>query len=553
MKWRDSAGLTIAVLILLGFSAQPVARWIVKRTVSQYVPGTTTMAGNAYWDPVRHLWTCNELHLESAGGESLHASRATIRLDANELLRRNLVIDSLQVDGMVVQVPKRQGDIHAGDMPSRTTFPVFSPDAWADTLLNQHKSMVLSASQRREHRRSELQQQLEQLQMRCVDLETEASANPLRNRIDFQEVRRDIARLVQSLAEERIRIREADREIASAAERFQGAWRDDLAQSIINLLPDQSRLVQRITQKSLVQYWESRERLMSYASLTARPLKEREIAARGTVVSIPGLPTNYLMIRSANLAGTIAIEDQQPIRFRAAITGWGDTSRTLSPKSEWQFEFAGSNASSIIQARVERTQLSKSTIDVEDEWNITWTEHPNPELTSRCYWQTTSKGKRCDLTIPLDSIAELSRSSMLIAFEGKNDWESCWSKTIDGYRGRYLHASFSLDQVGSKDGLNYPTTDPEVSQDSIALVSEIWKQTLATFISRVSDRMDPRIAGLHAAMEMFRKECWSDGVPQHMDSLGEIEREALVLRDNCGQYGSLKERLARMRADTSSY
>lgn len=548
MKWRDSAGLTIAVLILLGFSAQPVARWIVKRTVSQYVPGTATMAGNAYWDPVRHLWTCNELRVESAGGESLHASRATIRLDANELIRRNLVIDSLRVDGMVVQVPKKQQDIHAGDLESGTTFPVFSPDAWADTLLSQHKSLVLSASQRREHRRSELQQQLEQLQRRCADLETAASANPLRNRIDFQEVRRDVVQLVQSLAEERIRIREADRELATGAERFQTVWSDDLTQSIMHRLPDQSRLVQLIAQKSLAQYWESRERLMSYASLTARPLKEREAVARGTEVSIPGLPKNYTMIRSANLAGIIAIQDQQPIRFRAAVTGWGDTSCTLDPKSEWQFEFAGSSASSIIQARVERCPS-----DATDQWNITWTEHPNPELTSRGHWQTTSNGQRCDLTIPLDSIAELSQSSMLSAFEGKNDWESCWSKTIDGYRGRYLHASLSLDPFGSIDESSQQKMDPEVSQESMSLVSEIWKQTLATYVSRASDRMSPRIPGLHAAMEMFRRQCWSDGMQQHMESLAELERKALVLRQSCDDYGSFKERVARMRGDQSGY
>lgn len=565
MKWRDSAGLIIAVLILLGFSAQPVARWIVKRTVSQYVPGKATMAGNASWDPVRHTWTCDELHVESGGGDSFHASRATIRLDASELIRRNLVIDSLRVDGVVVHGPRRPQDLYTGALRAEATFPSFSPDAWADTLLNAHKGMVLSASQRREHCRSELEQQLEQLQKRCADLEIATSANPLRNRIDFQEVRRDVAQLVQSLAEERIRIREADRELATRAERFQASWRDDLARSIFDLLPDQSLLVQLIARKSLAQYWESRERLMSYASLTARPLKEREVVGRGTEVSIPGLTKNYVMIRSANLAGTIAIEDQQPIRFRAVVTGWGDTYSTLDPKSEWQFEFAGSNGSSMINARVERIQppksmaLSNSNLPdatgewATDQWYITWTEHPNPELTCRGRWQTTSNGQRCDLSIPLDSIAELSRSSMLAAFEGKNDWESCWSKTIDGYRGRYLHASMLLDLEGSIDPSNPPTMDPEVSEESLSLVSEIWKQTLATYILRASDRMGPRIAGLHAAMEMFRRQCWSDGMQQHVNSLGELERKALLLRENCDDYGSFKERLARMRGGEIAY
>jgi hypothetical protein len=87
----------------------------------------------------------------------------------------------------------------------------------------------------------------------------------------------------------------------------------------------------------------------------------------------------------------------------------------------------------------------------------------------------------------------------------------------------------------------------------MSLVSEIWKQTLATYVSRASDRMSPRIPGLHAAMEMFRRQCWSDGMQQHMDSLAEFEREALVLRENCDDYGGFKERVARMRGDQNGY
>lgn len=561
MKWRDSAGLTIAVTALLGFSAQPVARWIVNRTVSQFASGAATTAGNVSWDPVSQTWTCSNLRIETGGGEWVQAARATVRLDANELFRRNLVIDSAKVDGMILQFPQIHDDHGSRSNPSISTFPEFSLDAWADTVLNQHKSDVLSASQRRDRRRLELRQQMDRLLSRCAEIESVSTPNPLRSRRDIQEVRREVADLLQALAEERIRTREADHKLAMATEKFQEAWRDDLAQSVVNLMPEKSRLVQHIVDRSFAQYWESRGPLIAVASSTGRPLQEQPSSTRGRDVSLPGLPKNHLKIRSANLSGMIEIENKKPIRFRASITGWGDEHGATEPQSKWHFEMVGTDSSSTIEAvvgRANRTDPSPVAIESppgsSEDLMITWTEHTDPALTSRGHWQTTAKGDRFDLTIPVDSIANLSRSDISIAFEGKMDWQSCWNAAMENYRGRYLSASLLLasrDSIGS----DYPCHDqhPEANEESLVLVSEIWERTLANYLGSISTRMQTRIGTLHTVMEQFRTQCWSEGAQQHHDFLADLEREAQALQDNWDDYGSLSDRLARMRGSKEGF
>jgi ribosomal protein L29 len=554
MKWRDSAGMTIAVLALLGLGAQPIARWMVARAVSQYVPGTATIAGSVTWDPARHVWTCHDLRLDADGHQAVNAVRATFQLDSKALFRRDLVIDSARVDGMVVHAPKSQPEL-GNEQRVVSAFPTFSPDVWGDTLLHQQKSEVLSASQRHEIRHLELLKQLDSLRARCEGIKAATSPNPLRNRSEIREVRRDVANLLQALAEERIQIRETDRALERTTVRLQDAWREDLSQSITDQLPQTPELVQELAVCYLAQYWESRRFLMRCASATAAPLQEREFSTRGSEVRIPGLPRNHLVIRSATLAGSIQAEDEPPIRFRAEITGWGDASSAIDPRSDWRFEMDGNKTTSKIQAHVERAACTNSSAsEIPQGFLLTWTEHANPELTSRGIWKTTSDGDRIDLSVPVDSIADMSRSGPSIAFEGKTDWESCWISAIEKFRGRYLNASLPLTHAHPAGTTDFwQCRNPEVSPESLTLLTQAWEETLAAYVARMSQRMQSRVEGLHRAMEQFRTQRWSPAQRDHLESLAKLEREALWLRERCEEFGNVNDRLARMRIGSDDW
>lgn len=554
MRWRESAGMTIAVLALLGLGAQPIARWMVTRAISQYVPGKATVAGSVSWDPTRHVWTCYDLRLDADGHGAVNAVRATFHLDSKAFLRRDLVVDSARVDGLVVHVPKSSPEIR-NEQQLVSAFPAFSPDVWADTLLHQQKIAVLSASQRHDIRHLELRKQLDSLRKRCDEIKAAASPNPLRSRSDIQEVRRDVANLLQALAEERIQIRETDRTLERNTSRLQDAWREDMSQSITDQLPQTPVLVQELAEHYLAHYWESRRFLMRCASTTAAPLQEREFSSRGSEVRIPGLPRNHLTIRSATLAGSIQTEDETPIRFRAEVTGWGDASSAIDPRSDWRFEMAGNKTTSKIHAHVERTARTTSTASgIPQGFLLTWTEHADPELKSRGIWKTTADGDQIDLSVPVDSIADMSRSSPSIAFEGKSDWESCWTSAIEKFRGRYLNASLPL-TVAQPSGTAdfWQCSNPQVSPESLILVTQIWEETLAAYVARMSQRMQSRVGGIHQTMEQCRTQRWSAAQRDHLESLAKLEREALSLRERWEEFGNANDRLARMRSGSDDY
>ena len=547
MKWRDTAGLSVAVLALLGIGSQPVARWIATRTVSQFASGEAALLGSTHWDPTRHAWTCYDLRIDAEGGESIRAARSTFRLDSKEFLRRNLVIDSAQVDGLMVYVPNAEVATSTELQQSVSLFPSFSVDAWLDTLLNQLKTDVLTASQRREHRRRELQTELERLQKRCTEMETVSNSNPLRSRADIQGVQREISNLLQAIAEEKIRVRETDRELERTVQHLREGWREEVVRSVSQSIPERSRLIRHIAEQSIAQYWESRRALLAYAIATARPLKELDSFGRGKEISIPGIPKNYVMIRSASMSGCMEIQDRTSVRFRASLKGWGDESCAIAPRSEWQFELAGSPSSSIIQAHVERT-------DGGGGWVVRWRDHTDSKSTCQGILQSTSQGDRLDISIPVDSLLAMDSSGRALVFGGATDWQTSWNGALRGYQGRELAASLPF-QVRQSEGIasGWRCQTPEVHADSLAIVSEVWDKTMDGYVAGVAERLQPRIGGLCVAMEQFRAQGWANGTQEHSNALSEIERKTLSLRDTWDTFGSLSERLARMRGTKEGY
>lgn len=555
MKWRESAGLTIAVLALLGFGSQPFARWVVTRTVNRYVPGGAATAGSVSWDPVRHTWTCDQFRLRIDGVDSFLAARATVLLDSNALMNRNLLVKSARVDGAVIPISERALLPSSDYGESSSTFASFRPEMWLDTQLQQYKSQILSASRRREQRHQELLEQWNRLQSRCEEVQVAATPNPLRTRTDIQEVRRDFANLFQVLAEERIQIRETDRELEKPFQRLRDTWREDLREAIVHPLPDRTRLVQQIAEKCLMQYWDSRRLLLRCASITARPLVLQESILQGTEVKIAGMPNRYVKIRMAALAGCIDIEAKKQIRFRASVNGWGDASSPGESEANWYFEIPGIGAPLSIRARMEDFDRTISSApQYRDRIAFAWTEKSEPSMDCQGRWHSYPDGDRFELSLPVDCIADLARSHGWAAFDGQSDWESCWGTAIENYRGSYLLASLTL-----SDQNNYGIADDwrcdhtEVSKESLELVSLAWDRTLTAYLATAGDRIEPRLAGLHRAMEKLRNLYWTEENQSRIDSISQIEHDAVSLRNRWEEYCKRSDRVAHLRVSGEGY
>jgi hypothetical protein len=558
MRWRDSAGLIFAVLVLLGLGAQPVARWIVTRAVSSYVQHDPLIAGTVSWDPVGNTWTCNDFRVGAGTGGSVHVTRATVRVDSSALFRRNLVIDSAKVDGLNIRLPDEEEDLRRAESSASPenrmgVVPAFSAEAWSNQFMNPFRSQVLSVAQRRENRRYELRQEWERIQNRARELETALNPNPLRKRVDVQEFRRDMAKLIQAFAEERIIVRETSRDLDRGLARLEREWMIELGRSIDGDLPESSHWVQQLADRCLVQYWDARRPWISYAVAATLPLQESPPSARGREIPIPGLPRNYVMIRSVHVSGSLETEDRNKIRFRGSIRGWGDPSCALDPTSEWEWEVPDANAISVVKARIERPHRvddgsvkAPAILDRREGLLITWQEHSNPDRTSRGHWRSTSWGDRFELAIPIESLAELSRTGDVIAFDGSSEWMECWDQAIAASGGEYLHASLPLggrSTTGRWAG-SWKCSDPEMDRESFARFTQIWEATLATYRTKMTERMRPRIRGLIDAMEQFRLHGWTDGVPGYLDALEDLERDAVALQDRWAESDRSEDRWA---------
>jgi hypothetical protein len=380
---------------------------------------------------------------------------------------------------------------------------------------------------------------LDRLQSRCEDNQANAAANPLRSRGDGHDARREIAIFIQALAEERIRVRETDRELANTSLRFRDTWREDLAQAILPPLPERTHWIEGVAERYLARYWESRRLLLRCASATAWPLQRQDSMTRGKEVDIPGIPNHYVQVRSASLAGYIDVEEEKPTRFRATVKRWNDARNAGESESDWYFELPGNDEPEAIRVHVEGTGLR-------NEFALTWAEQSDQKRDCRGQWQSHPDGDRFELTLPIDCIAHG-------ALEGQMDWESSWYSAIKNHRDRSLRVSIPLldgNDVGIAD--DWRCDRPQIRPESFDLLSQIGEETLAMVLASHVDRIQPRLGGLIRAMEQFRNLYWTSDKQSRLDAIAKLEREAVSLRNRWEEYSKRGDRVADLR-EASDY
>lgn len=523
MRWRARAGLAIAILAILGVGFQPVSRWIVANTLSRFIAGQVRIEGDSHWDPWKLVWTCDQLSIELSQGERWKADRMAVRLNPEEFLRRNLVVDSAEIEGVRIGMhdPTELSSLDPTE-PSPDT-PAFSIEHWIDSVLAHHKSAILSASQSRDHRRRELQQQWNDLRERCQVRASMVDSHPYRSRQIDDQIRHETTKLSQALAEERIRIRELDWQWKQWSDQWRETWRDQLVDSISHSIPSKSASAHLFVKKSICEHWDAHQSLVSLASQATRPIREVSSNARGSDLALPGLPRNHTLIRTAHLSGSVEGNNGTSIRFRAHVEGLGDAASAIEPKSEWQFEPITEKAGRVIRVRVEHQ-------------NVAWCSDLESDSASRAAWVHTQGGNHLEVLFPIRVLASRPSSRTRESDVTVSDWQSCWDRAVQSHPGKQVAARCSLAVVTPEHIANpQRLREIELAPETATLVETIWDEAEDLYVDRLAQRAEPRISVVVAAIDTFLVHSWTNGMQEHLDVLADLEREVTSLKPHTFQ------------------
>ncbi|MCU0709029.1 MAG: hypothetical protein MUF23_12110, partial [Pirellula sp.] len=488
MKWRARAGIAIAVLGFLALGSQPVARWIVSSTLSRFVPGGLAIEGAVRWDPIQQAWSCSQLRFHSDSGQTWRAERMTVRLDSKEFLRRNLVVDSARIDGITIETDDRRF-VTEDELVHPVEIPCFSVDSWLHSVLIRHKNEILSASQSREFRRRELQQQWKHLRDRCESIQLAVDSHPLRGQQPAIEARQEIVSLMQSIAEERIRVRELNQRFASFSDQWRQEWRDEISEAIVRSLPDPNTSAHLIVKNSIVQHWMSHRDFISVASTSARPIHEIASKARGTDIELPGVSRNYLLVRNASLVGHLEPNRGDKVRFRANLVDLGDSASRFVPKSGWRFEPAigsGITVDVSVEGPGNRSEIKQA--GSREYQVVSWGRTADSETSSRAIWIRDNDMEKVELVCPIGILANQQPLLQEPLFQGGQspiaaDWQGCWDRAVRNRRGQCIAACWWVETASSG-----PARDPwqcqnmEVHPNTINLSKEIWNDTQTEYL-----------------------------------------------------------------------
>jgi hypothetical protein len=462
-------------------------------------------------------------------------------MDPKEFLRRNLVVDSASVDGITIRIDDLE-PATPDDVDMLRAFPSFSPDTWLESEFNERKSEILSATQSRNFGSLELQQRLDHLRDRCDSTQIPSESNPLRAWQEANEVRREIACLLQAIAEERIRIRELGAGLRQRNEKWTSEWRDELSMSISQSIPNPKTLAHLFVKNCVKKHLNSFREILSVATVLTQPLGEMVSRTRGTDVSIPGLPRSYTLIRAASLTGQLETNSGNRFPFRAKLTGIGDENSPANPKSEWRFErtgfepFGGERGKAIVvSVRTStgfRVPCQAATLGCQE---LAWVDPALPhaalnsasDSTSHLRWSRGEQGDSMEVAFPVVILLQTQPSVW-------SEWQLHWDRMVQRHRGERLVASWRTASCSME-----PKTDPwrcqgiELHPDTAALAEEIGEETRALFVDGVLQRLQPRISDLVSAIDLFLDQTWSTGTQQHLNALDDMERDANWLRARC--------------------
>ncbi|MFN7738293.1 MAG: hypothetical protein ACK5O8_19415 [Pirellula sp.] len=605
MAWRRRLAILFSLAVLAAFAAEPMLRALSYRTLSQLLDRQVTIEGKAKLSIHDGTLRVKDVRFDSPSGQSFEIEQVTAKINQKDFLSRNLVIDHATVQGLAIRSGiKRSMTSPSGNSLESATgrheilgeatirrsnqltpFPRFDATEWSNSYRSTLKQLAQQLSNQRSATKNSLETRLATLKRRLPNVPL-AEQNPLRDRAVIESIRSEFVAIRQSIAEERVALRDIERNLPEEVNRVQQHWASEMEPAIAATLPEFENSIRSSLMEYVNQLLEESEPLLQIVQDSLSPLSESHstsanLASQGADVPIPGFSGNHVLIRSATIQGWLVPFEKKRIPFDCQLSQWGHGKPTIdSPKAHWRFRLPGDfGVVEIAAMRSRSTTLPQATLPIvanDPQSTTTDTDHPLQSTTNDAIAgeliRMVSQGpvsKPTRVAIDLDRTRwKLAVETPLVA-RWRNPVQDDSTPAIMGINSEAnpLWASMLMEELiaaspdeplmlradctqwqtnlRNSQATHRQSRDVQLDARCLFELEPIWKKTQTRYIEKVTNESMPVSRNIIVKAIQELNDHWAEQLRSQNETLHRLEQEWSTLRNQWEESSSVSERLAR--------
>ncbi|MFN7627603.1 MAG: hypothetical protein ACK5PZ_12300 [Pirellula sp.] len=605
MAWRRRLAILFSLAVLAAFAAEPMLRALSYRTLSQLLDRQVTIEGKAKLSIHDGTLRVKDVRFDSPSGQSFEIEQVTAKINQKDFLSRNLVIDHATVQGLAIRsgIKRSMTSPSSNSLESATgrheilgeatirrsnqltPFPRFDATEWSNSYRSTLKQLAQQLSNQRSATKNSLETRLATLKRRLPNVPL-AEQNPLRDRAVIESIRSEFVAIRQSIAEERVALRDIERNLPEEVNRVQQHWASEMEPAIAATLPEFENSIRSSLMEYVNQLLEESEPLLQIVQDSLSPLSESHstsanLASQGADVPIPGFSGNHVLIRSATIQGWLVPFEKKRIPFDCQLSQWGHGKPTIdSPKAHWRFRLPGDfGVVEIAAMRSRSTTLPQATLPIvanDPQSTTTDTDHPLQSTTNDAIAgeliRMVSQGpvsKPTRVAIDLDRTRwKLAVETPLVA-RWRNPVQDDSTPAIMGINSEanplwarmlmeeliaaspdeplMLRADCTQWQTNLRNSQATHRQSRDVQLDARCLfeLEPIWKKTQTRYIEKVTNESMPVSRNIIVKAIQELNDHWAEQLRSQNETLHRLEQEWSTLRNQWEESSSVSERLAR--------
>jgi hypothetical protein len=605
MAWRRRLAILFSLAVLAAFAAEPMLRALSYRTLSQLLDRQVTIEGKAKLSIHDGTLRVKDVRFDSPSGQSFEIEQVTAKINQKDFLSRNLVIDHATVQGLAIRsgIKRSMTSPSSNSLESATgrheilgeatirrsnqltPFPRFDATEWSNSYRSTLKQLAQQLSNQRSATKNSLETRLATLKRRLPNVPV-AEQNPLRDRAVIESIRSEFVAIRQSIAEERVALRDIERNLPEEVNRVQQHWASEMEPAIAATLPEFENSIRSSLMEYVNQLLEESEPLLQIVQDSLSPLSESHstsanLASQGADVPIPGFSGNHVLIRSATIQGWLVPFEKKRIPFDCQLSQWGHGKPTIdSPKAHWRFRLPGDfGVVEIAAMRSRSTTLPQATLPIvanDPQSTTTDTDHPLQSTTNDAIAgeliRMVSQGpvsKPTRVAIDLDRTRwKLAVETPLVA-RWRNPVQDDSTPAIMGINSEAnpLWASMLMEELiaaspdeplmlradctqwqtnlRNSQATHRQSRDVQLDARCLFELEPIWKKTQTRYIEKVTNESMPVSRNIIVKAIQELNDHWAEQLRSQNETLHRLEQEWSTLRNQWEESSSVSERLAR--------
>ena len=605
MAWRRRLAILFSLAVLAAFAAEPMLRALSYRTLSQLLDRQVTIEGKAKLSIHDGTLRVKDVRFDSPSGQSFEIEQVTAKINQKDFLSRNLVIDHATVQGLAIRsgIKRSMTSPSSNSLESATgrheilgeatirrsnqltPFPRFDATEWSNSYRSTLKQLAQQLSNQRSATKNSLETRLATLKRRLPNVPL-AEQNPLRDRAVIESIRSEFVAIRQSIAEERVALRDIERNLPEEVNRVQQHWASEMEPAIAATLPEFENSIRSSLMEYVNQLLEESEPLLQIVQDSLSPLSESHstsanLASQGADVPIPGFSGNHVLIRSATIQGWLVPFEKKRIPFDCQLSQWGHGKPTIdSPKAHWRFRLPGDfGVVEIAAMRSRSTTLPQATLPIvanDPQSTTTDTDHPLQSTTNDAIAgeliRMVSQGP---VSKPTRVAIDLDRTRWKLAVETplvvrwRNPVQDDSTPAIMGINSEAnpLWASMLMEELiaaspdeplmlradctqwqtnlRNSQATHRQSRDVQLDARCLFELEPIWKKTQTRYIEKVTNESMPVSRNIIVKAIQELNDHWAEQLRSQNETLHRLEQEWSTLRNQWEESSSVSERLAR--------